>query len=514
MSKQKEKINNNQSDQNSNSSIQLHEALNKLSSFILDKSNENLEHFSSHQLGSFKNHHEACYKSIKSVYGLEIKTSNLLHALSTIYEKLEPTFIKNSSFKLLEIITTKKPNLSGAGIPSNIILEKFNRVKEKVVAPYTSTNLDIQTPNLDSRIVNDTIINEENNFNVESVKKDFNYKRIRSLIGRIEKKENDIKILQFHLNNDTTPSQLFYKNFPEPFLSHDSIFIERYNNFIHETQKGMINLSITRLSEQVNLLKENQLKHKNELVKNFSENNIEKINELLSELEKKQIEIFKNDFTKADEKAKRIVARPFVVKQSKKESDPKEKEVESDIIFDGEVKARKSRLIKSKNQNFKSNTEKKIQKTNNQNNKVVKNTRFSEVKIQNNNIQNIETNSNHKANQNHVYQNKNKNKRYYYRNFGQFSNYSNNFSYNCRNTNLERQSFHKNYHKQNFHRKNFFNNFKTRENYKSYQQQYNAELSDRGECQGQFRQSFNNNRYQHHQRPLNFRRTFMNDRKF
>ncbi|RNA38331.1 hypothetical protein BpHYR1_008144, partial [Brachionus plicatilis] len=84
--------------------------------------------------------------------------------------------------------------------------------------------------------------------------------------------------------------------------------------------------------------------HKNELVKNFSENNIEKINELLSELEKKQIEIFKNDFIKADEKAKRIVARPFVVKQSKKESDPKEKEVESDIIFDGEVKARKSKL--------------------------------------------------------------------------------------------------------------------------------------------------------------------------
>ena len=290
------------------------------------------------------------------------------------------------------------------------------------------------------------------------------------------------------------------------------MFIERYNSFINEAQKGIMNLSITRLDEQISSLKENRLKHKTELVKNFGENNIVKINELMGELEKQQIDLFKNDFTKADEKAKRIVARPFVVRQSKNDADSKEKEAEPDIIFERKIKATKNQVARSKDKNVKSNkeirTNVKDQNINNQNKKVTKNTNCVGVRNQNGNIQNRKTYSTYQVNQNQVNQNKNG----YYRNFsqkGDFSNnFSNNFSYNYRNTNSNRRNFYNNYERDNFHINNF-NGFERRKNTNGYQHQYNPMISDRGDCQNQFGPSFNNNWFQPNNRPVNFRRTFM-----
>ena len=49
---------------------------------------------------------------------------------------------------------------------------------------------------------------------------------------RILRKQTDVKILQFHITNKTTPSQLLVPKWPEPLLPHDNIYIEAYNNQI------------------------------------------------------------------------------------------------------------------------------------------------------------------------------------------------------------------------------------------------------------------------------------------
>ncbi len=67
-------------------------------------------------------------------------------------------------------------------------------------------------------------------------------------------KQNDIKILETHLNKKHTPKQLCHKNYPTPFLKHDDIFITKYNQLIEKWQVETMNLAIERLREHVKIL--------------------------------------------------------------------------------------------------------------------------------------------------------------------------------------------------------------------------------------------------------------------
>ncbi|CAF0900342.1 unnamed protein product [Brachionus calyciflorus] len=154
-----------------------YEAVNILSSFILEKSQSKLEDFSGQQLGSFKRYYEDAYNLLKTAYCSEIKVNNLLHALSILFTKIDPSKIKNSSLELLDILLNKRPNVGGFGIPSNSIIEKLKVVRDSVSTLYVNVDsLNISSP---------LSTQQENNVDVNKIKTDENFKIIKNLTKRI-----------------------------------------------------------------------------------------------------------------------------------------------------------------------------------------------------------------------------------------------------------------------------------------------------------------------------------------
>ena len=147
---------------------------------------------------------------------------------------------------------------------------------------------------------------------VESLRNDKNFRDLKHWIRRVLVKENNIKLLEFHLNNETTPSQLFFDKFPTPFLNFDSEFVEAYNNIIKNTQRQIITESIKRLKIQIEFLKNNIQNGKT----HFDSNIIDDLIDYLYKTIQKEKE---KEFLKAHEKATKIVARPFIARQNFKQ---------------------------------------------------------------------------------------------------------------------------------------------------------------------------------------------------
>ena len=68
-------------------------------------------------------------------------------------------------------------------------------------------------------------------------------------------KENDMKIIQTHLDKDTAPTCLSHQKHPVPFLSDDKIYFEKYNKIIFDHQRKVMNLIIERLTEEISIIK-------------------------------------------------------------------------------------------------------------------------------------------------------------------------------------------------------------------------------------------------------------------
>jgi hypothetical protein len=145
-------------------------------------------------------------------------------------------------------------------------------------------------------------------------------KKIKSLYERILKKKNHVLIIKFHLNNNTTPSQLFFNNFPTPFLAHDEQAVADHNRIIIETQKQLMNSILKHLDLQIKSLENNleELKSTNMIDSSVFEDIFKQVENNL-----------KPEFDRADEKAKRIVSKPFISKKYV----PKSKENENNHRF-------------------------------------------------------------------------------------------------------------------------------------------------------------------------------------
>jgi hypothetical protein len=156
-------------------------------------------------------------------------------------------------------------------------------------------------------------ISNKNNNNKKSVSindDELLLNKIKNSYKRAFKKENNIKIIQFHLDNETTPAQLFTKNWPEIFLPNDQDYVDLYNKRIKEFSKILMKDMINRLKEQIMNLNSNILEYKSKL-SNFDELE-DRICDIINEVN----ESLKQDFIKADIKAKRIVFRPILIKDT------------------------------------------------------------------------------------------------------------------------------------------------------------------------------------------------------
>ena len=62
-------------------------------------------------------------------------------------------------------------------------------------------------------------------------------------------------MFELHLNKSITPKELSHFRFPVPFLQHDQIFVDNWNNMISKWQKESMEYIISRLNEQIAILK-------------------------------------------------------------------------------------------------------------------------------------------------------------------------------------------------------------------------------------------------------------------
>lgn len=103
--------------------------------------------------------------------------------------------------------------------------------------------------------------------------------KIKRYFRRILLKQNDIRLFNYHLRNKTTPSQLFYENFPEPILPYDPDFIEKYNYTIQCFKYECMVISIQCLNNQIACITNNL-----EQIKNNNFSNIQNIDEVLTKI--------------------------------------------------------------------------------------------------------------------------------------------------------------------------------------------------------------------------------------
>lgn len=120
--------------------------------------------------------------------------------------------------------------------------------------------------------------------------------------------ENDLKILNLHTEElHTVPSQLNFDKFPEPFLKHNQNFVNEYNKLIQTFQIEVINLIKRQLNFEINLMNKD-LKHYKYNLKDLTDN----VEAFVENIHKQEEEYLSSKFLDADNKARRVIMKPYL----------------------------------------------------------------------------------------------------------------------------------------------------------------------------------------------------------
>lgn len=156
----------------------------------------------------------------------------------------------------------------------------------------------------------------KNNYNEENhlACNDISFIPVGYLYEKIIKSESHINIMNYHINEKTTPKALFFGRFPAPYFKDDAEFIKAHNHIIEKTQNDIMNLIIDFHKIKINNLNE-QLKIKKEELSSsgrYNHVNLEKVfteSRLLNEKRLyKWLESAKN-------KAEECEARPYTLEE-------------------------------------------------------------------------------------------------------------------------------------------------------------------------------------------------------
>jgi hypothetical protein len=135
---------------------------------------------------------------------------------------------------------------------------------------------------------------------------------IAFLMNKLARYQNHVDIFKLHLAKDepSTPSSLFFCNFPAPFLSDDEEFVKAYNILIADFQTKTMDLIMSRLNYFIELLKSKINSIKNNLSKNIQIQPT--IDEVFDNLDKSVKSGLENKFKAAISKVDRCKPRPYI----------------------------------------------------------------------------------------------------------------------------------------------------------------------------------------------------------
>lgn len=325
------------------SSQSIYTSFRALCSFIL-RYKHNFLSFNGCVLGSFKSNNKydhdelltylSSFSNWTQLSNKEALFANNLHiALFLIFTNLSKEFIHDEIFELLSIICNSNPRIGHTQDSSSLsqLSEIYHSIRNPEHTANQQTTSTSQSQNLscNTEVLSQLIsavaqlsqamsafssVQVQTTASHNSTSLDSNNKvtlQCKNIQRRILRKKNDIKLLEFHLNNETTPSALFFDKFPVPFLWHDEEAVNDHNQIVKEAQQKMLESSIKHLNRQLASLQSNLEQLKPSVV-NFVSDSARFFNDLKQSLEKE----LSDEFRKADEKAKRFTSRPFTVSSS------------------------------------------------------------------------------------------------------------------------------------------------------------------------------------------------------
>ena len=134
----------------------------------------------------------------------------------------------------------------------------------------------------------------------------------------ILKKKNQMKILNSHLDNNTTPEQLAFNKFPAPFFAFENnvLYVNKHNDIIQSAQKSLIQLEIDQFELDIDILN-NDIKVYKDTLK-YHVTDIGKLDKEIYDLQENNL---KKTFETASIRALKIIAKPFTIKHSKTKND-------------------------------------------------------------------------------------------------------------------------------------------------------------------------------------------------
>jgi len=297
--------------------------------FIYSKKDE-FASFSRHVFGAFKTSNKKTIEFFDNRTDLDCNlSSNSLNIfdvfinLLTIYielKKKEVYFCQDTLFfkitELCQIFSSSSNNIQiiGSNIQpeqKNSILSHLNNLNNILATnhrKFNSSNNHLNSTNNSFRRKKLEDINPSNfiDFNLS---KDF----LSRVINKKLRYNNHIKIINSHKTNGTTPSSLFFNKFPRPFLIDDSIYVEKYNQLIHDFQTKTMDLILDRLNSRVECIDQKLDQIKQNLIDKGLDINI--CNQNFSKLEIDNNKSLETQFKNANEKVLRSSNKPFVVGQ-------------------------------------------------------------------------------------------------------------------------------------------------------------------------------------------------------
>ncbi|CAF0968752.1 unnamed protein product [Brachionus calyciflorus] len=231
---------------------------------------------------------------------------NILKKLIEVYDQTEDPFVVKDT----QVVSNNDSNIENE---NNLQSTNYpDNTRDLVDRHFLEQSINKLMSDLDSRInaLNLPVNDPELYLTSERIEQ-FGSK-IKYLFNKKLRYENDVKVLRFHLENNTAPKQLFYQNYPIPFLKHNEKFVSDYNKIIRNTQVATMNLIIEHIEYDINVL-ENDLKYyKRNLV-----GCVKDVDVFVQNIHDRESEFLKDEFLKSDAKCKRIFIKPFEPEKKK-----------------------------------------------------------------------------------------------------------------------------------------------------------------------------------------------------
>ncbi len=294
------------------------------------KNKQDYENFSQASLGRFKANYPKLNGILKNELEHELIIATFIGDFTKLLNTLNVEVIRGSIIKLASDLIKFNPNFGKKGLLSIYHTKCINEAINNAKTAFTSSsneedifsdpfNVQTQqlTPSID--IIDETIIINEgtgepvntntNIVNLDNLDDDSLYKKIRFAFRRMIRKDQNVKINKFHLDNKTVPKSLYAKSWPVPMLAHNENFMKNFNEIIFQkTVPLILQLNMNFESDSITALRSNIDEYKSKIKDKTNIN--EKINLIISEENKKAESYIK----KSDDKAKATVLRQFITK--------------------------------------------------------------------------------------------------------------------------------------------------------------------------------------------------------